>query len=92
MEVYMNFCTIRDLRNNSKKLWSDDDVIITNNGKPKGILIKTDDEKFLNTLSLIASARALWAMNSIKEGSKAKGYFSEDEIDKEIQSVRNRKK
>ena len=41
----MNFCTIRDLRNNSKKLWGDDDVIITNNGKPKGILIKTDDEK-----------------------------------------------
>ena len=89
----MNFCTIRDLRNNSKKLWGDDDdVIITNNGKPKGILIKTNDEKFLNTLSLIASARALWAINSIKEDSKSKGYFSKDEIDKEIKSVRNIKK
>ena len=79
----MNFCTIRDLRNNSKKLWGDDDVIITNNGKPKGILIKTNDEKFLNTLSLIASARALWAINSIKEDSKSKGKGKGKAKDKE---------
>ena len=88
----MNFCTIRELRTNSKKIWGADDVIITNNGKPKGILIKTDDEKFLDTLSLITSARALWAMNSIKNESKSKGYFSQEEIDKEINTVRNTKK
>ena len=40
----MNFCTIRDLRTNSKKIWGKDDVIVTNNGKPKAVLIKTDEE------------------------------------------------
>ena len=88
----MNFCTIRDLRTNSKKIWGEDDVIITNNGKPKGILIKTNDERFLDTLSLISSARALWAINSIKNDSKKKGYFTKEEIDKEINAIRNNKK
>ena len=55
-------------------------------------MIKTDDEKFLDTLSLISSARALWAINSIKNDSKEKGYFTKDEIDKEIIAVRNNKK
>lgn len=88
----MNFCTIRELRTNNKKIWGDDDVIITNNGKPKGILIKTDSEKFLDTLSLIASARALWAMSSIKNDSMERGYFTKDEINREIMAVRGSKK
>ncbi|MBP3201969.1 MAG: type II toxin-antitoxin system Phd/YefM family antitoxin [Lachnospiraceae bacterium] len=87
----MNFCTIRDLRTNSKKIWGKDDVIITNNGKPKAVLIKTDEESFINTLSLIASARAEQAVKEIRRESKNKGYFTDEEIDEEIKAVRKKK-
>ena len=87
----MNFCTIRDLRTNSKKIWGKDDVIITNNGKPKAVLIKTDEESFINTLALIASARAEQAVKNIRKESKAKGYFTENEIENEIKAVRKKK-
>ena len=87
----MNFCTIRDLRTNSKKIWGKDDVIITNNGKPKAVLIKTDEENFINTLALIASARAEQAVKNIRIKSKAKGYFTETEIENEIKAARMKK-
>ena len=88
----MNFCTIRDLRTNSKKIWGKDDVIITNNGKPKAVLIKTDEEDFIDTLSLIASVRVQKAVKEIKEKSEKIGYFTEKEIEKEIKAVRKKNK
>ena len=87
----MNFCTIRDLRTNSKKIWGKDDVIVTNNGKPKAVLIKTDEESFINTLSLIASARAQQVVKGIRNDSKNKGYFTDEEIEAEIKAVRKKK-
>ena len=40
----MNFYSIRDLRTDTKKMWSDlqkgDEVIITNNGRPSAIMIE----------------------------------------------------
>jgi PHD/YefM family antitoxin component YafN of YafNO toxin-antitoxin module len=87
----MNFCTIRDLRTNSKKIWGKDDVIVTNNGKPKAVLIKTDEESFINTLSLIASARAQQVVKDIRNDSKNKGYFTDEEIEAEIKAVRKKK-
>ena len=87
----MNFCTIRDLRTNSKKIWGKEDVIITNNGKPKAVLIKTDEESFINTLSLIASARAQQVVKDIRSDSKNKGYFTNEEIEAEIKAVRKKK-
>lgn len=44
----MNFCTIRELRTNNKKIWGTKDIVITNNGNPKGVIIKTDDQNFFN--------------------------------------------
>ena len=87
----MNFCTIRDLRTNSKKIWGKDDVVITNNGKPKAVLIKTNEENFINTLALIASARAEQAVKDIRKESREKGYFTEDEIENEIKAVRKKR-
>ena len=87
----MNYCTIRDLRTNSKKIWGKDDVIITNNGKPKAVLIKTDEKNFINTLSLIASERSEQAVKDIRKESKKKGYFTDEEIDAEIKAVRKKK-
>lgn len=87
----MNFCTIRDLRTNSKKIWGKDDVIITNNGKPKAVLIKTDEENFINTLSLIASARVQQVVKDIRSESKSRGFFTDEEIEEEIKAVRKKK-
>lgn len=87
----MNFCTIRDLRTNSKELWGTEDVVITNNGKPKAVLIKTSDKDFIETLSMISSAKAIQAVNNIRSNSKKNGYFTNDEIYKEIKAVRKAK-
>ena len=87
----MNFCTIRDLRTNSKDLWGSEDVVITNNGKPKAVLIKTSDKEFIETLSLISSAKAIQAVNHIRNNCKKNGYYTKAEIDKEIKAVRKAK-
>lgn len=87
----MNFCTIRELRTNNKKIWGTEDVVITNNGKPKGVLIKTDDQNFINILSMISSARAISAVQNIRNNAKENGYFTKAEIDKEIKAARKNK-
>jgi prevent-host-death family protein len=94
----MKFLTVRDLRNKSSQIWKDlkteQEMVITNNGRPVAILSSITDENFETSLNSIRRARAIEAMASIqKESIRQKtNEISLDEINQKIQAVRKSRK
>ncbi len=89
----MNFYTTRDLRTTPKSIWedlaSDGEVVITNNGRPKAILVDISDGSFEETIKAIKQAKAMIAFNSMRTKAAEKGYMSDEDIEKEIVALRN---
>lgn len=94
----MKFLTVRDLRNKSSQIWQDlkyeQEMVITNNGRPVAILSSISDENFEVSLNSIRRARAIEAMSSIQKVSvrQTSNKISLDEINKEIDAVRKSRK
>lgn len=88
----MNFYTVRDLRNTPKSIWdnlsSDGEVVITNNGKPKALMISIADENFEETVKAVKQAKAMLAFNSMRQKASKEGYMTEQEIKDEINAAR----
>ena len=94
----MKFLTVRDLRNKSSQIWRDlkdeQEMVITNNGRPVAILSSISDENFEASISSIRRARAIEAMTALQKDSvrQKTNEISLEEIDKEIRSVRQSRK
>ena len=88
----MNFYTVRDLRNTPKSIWdnlsSDGEVVITNNGKPKALMINIADGYFEETVKAVKQARAMMAFDSMRQRASKEGYMTEQEIEDEIKAAR----
>jgi len=73
----MVFMTTRELRTNTKELWealdTQQEIVLTNNGKPRAIVIDTDPAELEETLLMIRSARAKAAWYAIRAQSEANG-------------------
>lgn len=89
----MNFYSVRDLRTDSKKMWSElsegNEVVITNNGKPSALLVDIPEGAFEDILQAVRQAKAMIALNSMRFKAAKKGYLSEDEISTMIADVRS---
>lgn len=89
----MKFYSIRDLRTESKNLWeqlaANEEVVITNNGKPAALMIEIDEEHFEEVLRAVRSAKAMVAINAIRATARSNGYMTEEEIEAEIQAARD---
>ena len=95
----MKFLTVRDLRTKSSQIWKElpdeQEMIITNNGRPVAILSAINEKNFETSLNSIRKARAIEAVSAIQEGSlkKGKNTLTLKEINTEINQVRlNRNK
>ena len=90
--IAMNFYTVGDLRNSSKSIWnhlsSDEEVVITSNGKPKALMINVSDENFEDTIKAIRQVRAIIAFNSMRQKVSEEGYMTDQEIEAEIKAAR----
>ncbi|MEW6183314.1 MAG: type II toxin-antitoxin system Phd/YefM family antitoxin [Bacillota bacterium] len=90
----MRFISVRELRLRSAEIWRqlqlEKEMVITSNGKPVAILAGVEGEDAIEYLSTLRRARAMLAVNKIQEQSRRNGKeeISADEIEKEIQSVR----
>lgn len=88
----MNFYTIRDLRTTPKAIWenlsADGEVVITNNGKPKAVMVDIADGSFEETIKAIRQAKAMIAFNSMREKAAKNGYMTDEEIEAEISAAR----
>ena len=90
----MVFMTTRELRTNTKELWetldAQQEIVLTNNGKPRAVVSSTDPAELEETLLMIRSARAKAALRAIREQSAANGTsnMSLDEINAIIAETR----
>ncbi len=94
----MKFITVRDLRTTPAQVWKDlpeeQEIVITNNGKPIALLTPLSDADMEDTVSAVRRARAITALKKIQSLSLKKGLseMTMEEINQEIQEYRKSKK
>lgn len=94
----MDFVTTKELRAESGKVWAKleagEDIVITRNGKPFALMTATQPNRVEEDIKLIRRARAVAAVNKMREQAKASGLdkMSMEEIDAEIALARKERK
>ena len=87
----MEFYSARELRTNTKSIWNDlsrdDDVVITNNGKPYALMVGIPEGRFDETVRAIRQARAIAAMDRMRSNAKKTGFLSDEEIDEAVREA-----
>jgi antitoxin (DNA-binding transcriptional repressor) of toxin-antitoxin stability system len=88
----MQFVTVRDFRNSSKEIWgklsSEEEIVITNNGKPTALLLNIPDGDFEETLQDVRRAKLLRTLEDAREEAAERGFLTDEEIEAEIQAAR----
>ena len=90
--VNMKFITSREVRSNPARLWEgtgSDESVITVNGKPRAIVVAVGED-LEETITAFRRARALSALEKIRQSAKENGLetLSEQEIDTVINRSR----
>lgn len=89
----MNFYSVRDLRTDSKTMWSalrtGDEIVLTNNGKPSALMIDIPDGCFDEIVQAVRQAKAMIAVNNMRRRAAREGFRSDEEIEALIDEVRN---
>ena len=94
----MQFVTVRDFRTSSASIWkklsSERELIITNNGKPIALLTPLDDESLEDTVSAVRRAKAVNAIKKMQETSVSLGNdkMTHEEINSIIKDARKKRK
>jgi prevent-host-death family protein len=94
----MKFITVRDIRTTPAQVWKqlpeEQQIVITNNGKPIALLTPLSDETLEETLSAVRRARAMESIRRIQQQARERGLdrMTPEEIDAEIQAVRAERK
>jgi antitoxin (DNA-binding transcriptional repressor) of toxin-antitoxin stability system len=90
----MKFITVRDIRTSPAQIWKqlpeEQEMVITNNGRPIALLTPISDESLEQTLSAVRRARAMTAVQRMQETAREQGLhrMTEDEIEEEIKAAR----
>jgi len=90
----MKFITVRDLRTTPAQIWKElpeeQEMVITNNGRPIALLTPLSDSNLEDTLKAVRKARAMNAVQKMQEISiKRKNTgLTEQEIEEEIKEAR----
>ena len=93
----MKYVSIRELRNRPGRVWSvlsKEDVVLTANGKPMGVLLGVDETRLDDTVAAIRRARAILAVSRMRRRAAETGRdrMSMAEINREIAAVRRRRR
>ena len=93
----MKFITVRDFRTSSSGIWKalprEQEMIITNNGKPIALLTPISDTTLETNISAIRSAKAINALKLLQQQSVKNGTdkMTMAEINAEIEKARTEK-
>ena len=94
----MKFITVRDFRTSSANIWAtlpqEQEMIITNNGKPVALLTPLSGETLEETISAVRRAKAINAVRLIQQQSVKNGTdkITLEEINAEIKMTRKNRK
>jgi len=92
----MKFVTIRELRNRPGRVWDElreDDLVLTANGKPVGILVGVEEENLEDALASLRRARAMQAVSRLRQQAAESGArdLTPRQVAAEIRAVRRRR-
>jgi antitoxin (DNA-binding transcriptional repressor) of toxin-antitoxin stability system len=94
----MKFVTVRDFRTESANIWrtlpKEQEMVITNNGKPVALLTPLTDKTLEETLSAVRKAKAINAVKLLQQQSAKNGTdkMTLEEINAEIKRARKERK
>jgi antitoxin (DNA-binding transcriptional repressor) of toxin-antitoxin stability system len=94
----MKFITVRDLRTTPAQVWKqlpgEQEIVITNNGKPIALLTPISDIDMEDTVTAVRRARAATALKKIRSVAIKNGLseLTMDDINAEIRDYRKSKK
>ncbi len=94
----MKFVTVRDLRTKPAQIWKvlpeEQELILTNHGKPIALITPLGESNLEETLSAVRSARAAVALHQMQVSAVKMGlsHMSETEIEHEIAEARKERK
>ncbi len=94
----MRFITVRDIRTSPAQIWKqlpeEQEMVITNNGRPIALLTPITDQSLELTLSAVRRARATAAVQNMQKTARDTGVdrMTDDEIDEEIRAARRERK
>ena len=90
----MSTISVSDLKKRPAGQWlpsaGQDDVIVTAEGRPVAVLLRTDAESLAPTLAALRSVRALQAQAALQKAAVANGtdQLAQSDIDAEIAAAR----
>jgi len=90
----MKFITVRDLRTTPAQVWKElpgeQEIVITNNGKPIALLTPLSDADMEDTVTAVRRARAAAALKRIRSLAVKTGLseLTMEEINEEIRDYR----
>ena len=89
----MNFYSVRDLRTKSQNLWSDlesgNNAVLTNNGKPSGLVLPIPEGSLDDLIRAVHQVKAMIAFNNMRQTAAENGYMTDDEINAIVDEARN---
>lgn len=91
----MKFVTVRDLRTTPAQVWKslpeEQELILTNNGKPIALITPLGESDLEETLSAVRKARAQSAIQQMQLSAVQNGLsrMSSEDIEAEITASRN---
>ncbi len=89
----MKFITVRDLRTTPAQIWKtllhEQEMILTNNGKPIALISSIDETNFEETLTMVRRSKMQLAIQKAQRYAVMQNVqLTEAEIESEIQSAR----
>jgi prevent-host-death family protein len=90
----MKFITVRDLRTTPAQVWKElpgeQEIVITNNGKPIALLTPLSDSDIEDTVTAVRRARAATAVKKMRDLAIKTGRseMTMEEINEEIKDYR----
>jgi antitoxin (DNA-binding transcriptional repressor) of toxin-antitoxin stability system len=90
----MKFITVRDIRTSPAEIWKqlpeEQEMVITNNGRPIALLTPLSDDTLEETLSAVRRARAVNAVHQMRRLARERGLdeMSDENIQAEIDAAR----
>jgi antitoxin (DNA-binding transcriptional repressor) of toxin-antitoxin stability system len=89
----MKFVSIREIRNHPGEVWAkleEDDIVLTQNGKPMALMTRVGEGDFEEKMALLKRARFAKALDRIRAAASASGAdrMTEQEIDAIIAETR----
>ena len=91
----MNFFAAGDLQAQPQCVWDslqiEGEVVITNNGHPKALMLDITDGNFEELIKAVRQAKAMIAFNRMRKKAAKSGFMSDEEIENEIAAYRKEK-